>query len=216
MEDNEEMVKKLLGVFLPLIAVVLMLGGIALYMDSCFVPAYKENAPVRPFAPPRTPADPIIQEDPKPEPMVEKELPPAIEPTQQQQKIEAALEEIDPETMSILADLESGEMGNLEAAMKLIKHMNDPSVVVIPHKKLRAVLIDELPGFTAGKASSSSTSLLGLKSASAQRTYTGTDENKQRIEVKVMDTASMKKMSAMASTPSPVVVVAATADIILF
>ena len=96
--------------------------------------------------------------------------------------------------MKIMEEMEDGSLNQVEGAMQLLKHLNDTKIKAVPHKELRGVLVDDIPGYTAGKIKSSGAALLGISTATAERKYTSND-TEATISVRVLDTASMKKLS---------------------
>jgi len=183
MENNKEIVKRRLKVFLPGIAAMTILAGLAIYYLTA------SNNPMPSFGSlPPIPPNPIASENSFTHVPTKAEVTMRADPTE-------VLKGLDPETVQLVEEMERGEINQLEASLKLIRQMNDSTVKVVPHRQLSDIFPDHLAGFTAGKASSSGTSMLGIKAAKAQRKYTGSDG--QFLLIKIIDSASMQKMSAM-------------------
>jgi hypothetical protein len=200
MDDREEITKRLLKIFFPFIGVLLLLYALAVYIESrdfeqARLNVQKAKAEALTSVPGKT-----ATTDPAMGKVLHLPTKSHTNTTVQlREGGEKLLDQLDDETLTLLDDvsddLEGDALQRMQAGLKLITQLNDHSVKAIDTDLLMTVLPDHMPGWTAGKITARATSLLGIHTSMARRSYT--DTKGRKIFIKLMDTASMKRISAL-------------------
>jgi len=211
MDDREEIIKRLLKIFFPFISVLVLLYALAMYIESrdferARLNVQKAKAKAREMAPVKTRGGgpgKIARADTDPGKTLHESTKPHTNTTVQlREGGEDLLNQLDDETLTLLEDvsddLEGDALQRMQAGFKLVTQLNDHTVKAIDAKLLMTVLPDAMPGWTAGKVTAKATSLLGIHTSMARRSYT--DTKGRKVFIKLMDTASMRRISALGAT----------------
>lgn len=209
MDDREEITKRLLKIIFPFIGVLLLLYALAMYIESrdferARLSVQRTKAKARAAAPAKTripgPGKTAMAEPGKALHVPAKSY--TNTTVQLREGGEELLDQLDDETLTLLEDLsddlEGDALQRMQAGLKLVTQLNDHTVKAIDADLLTTVLPDHMPGWTAGKVTARATSLLGIHTSMARRSYT--DTKGRKIFIKVMDTASMRRISALGAT----------------
>ncbi|MFT5124936.1 MAG: hypothetical protein ACI9QL_000180 [Candidatus Omnitrophota bacterium] len=214
MDDKEEIVKRMAKIFIPFIGVLVLLYAMASYIETRdFDQARMKVQQAKLDAQQQAKREQALTTAAQPAPALRPEKAsddhrsaPVTNNTQTTVVLreggENLLDQLDDETLALLEevsdDLEGNALQRMKAGLQLVTQLNDNRVRAIDPEQLKQVLPEQLPGWKGGKITAKATSLLGIHTAMARRSYT--DAKGRKVFIKLMDTASMKRVSALGAT----------------